>query len=79
MKFQILLKRNKTLYIKFSSSGLNSRFWLVMQRSFPEYQGGLAQWKVKSGDCVQDELGQSLFPVMESNGMEWEYAEEWFN
>jgi len=50
-----------------------------MQRSFPEYQGGLAQWKVKSGDCVQDELGQSLFPVMESNGMEWEYAEEWFN
>ena len=66
--------RNKTLNINLSSSGLNSRFWIVMECSFPEYWEGLAEWKVKSGDCVQDNWIRSLLPGMKSNGMEWEWA-----
>jgi len=66
---------NKTLNINLSSSGLNPRFWLVMKCPFPEHQEGLAEWKVKRGDCVQDKWRRSLLPGMKSSGMEWEGAE----
>ncbi|HCD89396.1 MAG TPA: hypothetical protein DEQ87_17415 [Algoriphagus sp.] len=72
--------RNKTLNINLSSSGLNSRFWHIMKRSFlvpiaigtGRVSGMESQ---KRGLCPRI-VGRSVLPRMESNGMEWEWAED---
>ncbi len=37
-------------------------FGLGTQRSIPEKREGLAKWKAKNGDCVQDLFREALCP-----------------
>lgn len=38
-------------------------FGSEMQRSVPAQRTGLAEWKVKIGDCVQDRCREALSPA----------------
>lgn len=46
-----------------------------MQRPVPAQRTGLAEWKVKIGDCVQDLCREALFPKCRFSRNEGEWAE----
>ncbi|OYX25793.1 MAG: hypothetical protein B7Z06_06735 [Flavobacteriales bacterium 32-35-8] len=53
VKYKIIGSGTKCKYF-FLFGGLDSHFLLGMQCSFPAKRKGVTEWKVKSGDCVQD-------------------------
>lgn len=46
-----------------------------MKRPVPAQQTGLAEWKVKIGDCVQDLCSEALFPECSFSRNVGEWAE----
>lgn len=50
-------------------------FYLGVKSSFPEYRKGSTEYKVKSGDCVQDVYSEAYFTQCSFSRNEVECAE----